>query len=867
MRHHRFKKHLLTSHAIRNIICAGMTAGCFMLIPSAARTEDRTINGPMQDTVMHDLSPWMEQYANTEDLQLDPALLTVADIKSLKKKTNKQTTESVPSAITSPLEEMYSARIVDSLEQFGYNLFSENKIQNGSTSTNNAMIGAVQNDYVLGIGDELNIIIRGQKLSESTYHIQSNGMLVIDSLPPIAAAGKTIGELQDIVKAQTSSLYNTEIFISLSAIKQIGILVVGHVKNPGRQNLSSFDTALDALMAAGGIEKTGTLRQIKLIRDGRTQIIDLYGLLVHGSNAIDISLKDGDKIIVSPIGPTIAVAGAVKRPAIYEILPALQGMWHQPEKKSQKLALNDLLDMAGGTLSPAQHRFMKMEITPEGKEAILTVADPFNRIFGDGAILNVARGMETRSGTIELVGHTRQAGIHALDEAPSLSSLLQDETVLGPDIYPLIGVIERWNKHEMAKNLIPFSPQMVIQGDFDLSLQDNDAVHLFSNKQISALGVDTSAPAPIEAGSTDPANSGDDISSISDPLIRTFLRERSTFVRGAVRKPGPYPVTEGATLETILNVAGGITLEGSKNNIEVTSAQQGEGHQSNGRSGTKRDIYDLTTTQGGTIPLSAGDTIRINQKFRKVEDNHVVIIGEVKNPGNYDLMPGDTLGKLLERTGGITEQGYPDGVIFSRETERRREQARFKAQAQDLELKLAAMLETQDKDQQPKPEELASAKDLITQLKNAEALGRITVEADPGVLKSNPEQDILLETGDKIYIPKRPLTVRVAGEVLSPASLQFRSEKSAHDYINEAGGYSYNADKDRSFIIYPDGSAQPLAISAWTHTAIMIPPGSTIIIPRDPKPFNFIDSAKDLSQILANLATTAIFADNFGDDD
>ena len=130
------------------------------------------------------------------------------------------------------------------------------------------------------------------------------------------------------------------------------------------------------------------------------------------------------------------------------------------------------------------------------------------------------------------------------------------------------------------------------------------------------------------------------------------------------------------------------------------------------------------------------------------------------------------------------------------------------------------------------------------------------------MLASKPEQDILLESGDRVYIPRRPLTVRVAGEVLYPAALAFRKDKDAKQYITEAGGFTYNADKDRAFVVYPDGSAQPLQVSMWNHTASLIPPGSTVIIPRDPKPFDFIQTARDVSQILSNLAITGIFIDD-----
>ncbi len=135
-----------------------------------------------------------------------------------------------------------------------------------------------------------------------------------------------------------------------------------------------------------------------------------------------------------------------------------------------------------------------------------------------------------------------------------------------------------------------------------------------------------------------------------------------------------------------------------------------------------------------------------------------------------------------------------------------------------------------------------------------------------GGLTVSPELDMLLESSDRVFIPRRNLNVRVSGEVLSAASLQFRERKNSLDYIHEAGGFTFNADKDRTFVIYPDGSAQPLQVSSWNYKPVMIPPGSTVVVPRDPEPFDFIQSAKDVSQILSNLADTAIFIDDVADD-
>ena len=806
--------------------------------------------------VMNDIAPFV-----SEDISIEPKLLTIQDVQAeLRKsprpiKTLKQDedTEDVAEDL-SPLEKMYSDRLVDNIYQFGYDMFASPRRE---TKPDDLSPGAIQDDFILNIGDELSVVIRGQTQENQTSRITSEGMLIIDGIRPIPAAGRSLGDVREELKNEIAKLYNTEIYLSLARVSQINVLVVGHVKNPGRQTLTNLDSVLDALMAAGGIEKTGTLRQIRLTRGSKTTMIDLYGLLIFGSDGIDIGLRNGDKIIVQPIGPTLAVAGDVKRPGIYEILPALKANWDHPEEKSQKLSMNNLLGMAGGLISPAAHRFLRMDLTDRGQETIEEVSDASTRIFGDGSILNIARGKEQREGMVKLVGNANQSGLHALSETETLSALLYDDSVLGPETYPLIGVIEHWNKSDMSKNLIAFVPKLVLSGEYDRKLDEGDSVYLFSQRQIEDLKKPDPQTELIEAS----IGSGEK-KAANPPLpqiIRKFLIERSLFIRGAVREPGAYPVAEGATLDSVLAIAGGTSLEGDTKNVEVTSG--GKGHNSS------RDTYDLASIDPHTIRLSPGDTIRINQKFRRVEDNHVLLIGEVRNPGTFDLQPGDTLGKLLSRAGGVTDEAYPDGTIFSRASERKREETRFKTQAQDLELKLGNMLSQTDKDKKPDPENISIAKDLISQLKQAEALGRITVEADPTMLQSQPQLDILLESGDRIYIPKRPLTVRVAGEVLSPAALQFRTEKTPREYINEAGGMSFNADDDRAFVVYPDGSAQPLAVSAWNHNAVFIPPGSTIIVPRDPKPLTFLEGALDVSQILANVATAAIFADDLRDND
>ena len=313
----------------------------------------------------------------------------------------------------------------------------------------------------------------------------------------------------------------------------------------------------------------------------------------------------------------------------------------------------------------------------------------------------------------------------------------------------------------------------------------------------------------------------------------------------------------------MLSVAGGATVEADTSNIEFTrKTTDGEiGGVDNRRTGKLSDDNFATAT------VAPGDTIRVNQKFNRVEEQSITLMGEVKKPGRYDLLPGDTMLSVLRRANGLTDIAYPAGTIFSRASERKQEESRYQAEARDLELKLAETMRQTDKDKKPDATQISAAQGLIAQLKDAKAVGRITVEADPDTLQSDPEQNMLLEAGDKIYIPRRPLTVRVGGEVMSPAALQFRKGKAATDYIDEAGGTTYFADKDRAFVVYPDGSAKPLSVSAWKSGVNMVPPGSTIIVPRDPKPFDFLESAQTVTSILANIALTGFYLDDLHNND
>ena len=362
---------------------------------------------------IHAFAPWMDidNVAQIENLQPKP--ITLDDLENNLKEDKEE------DALPSRIEDLYATRIVDELHQFGYDLFENTDT---TKTTQSIPTGNVGNDYVLSAGDQLKIITRGQVSTQQTYEIDQNGMLIVDDFSPIMASGTTLGQIKKLLQDEATNLHNTEIYVSLSGVRQIKILVVGHVNKPGRHTFTSFHSVLDALIGAGGIDKTGSMRRIKLVRQGKSHIIDLYQLLMMNGGSADKPLQDGDRIIVPPIGSTMAISGHVKRPAIYEI------------RKGEKLSLHQALGLSGGVLSPGENRFVRLEYTNDGRETVREIKSPKQRTFGDGSILSVSQAEKKRTESITLSGHTRQPGTHDLKQKQTLTALINNEKILGKDI-------------------------------------------------------------------------------------------------------------------------------------------------------------------------------------------------------------------------------------------------------------------------------------------------------------------------------------------------------------------------------------------------------------------------------------------------
>jgi protein involved in polysaccharide export with SLBB domain len=262
------------------------------------------------------------------------------------------------------------------------------------------------------------------------------------------------------------------------------------------------------------------------------------------------------------------------------------------------------------------------------------------------------------------------------------------------------------------------------------------------------------------------------------------------------------------------------------------------------------DGYPQALTQ--TV-LRSGDDIRFNAAQPQFETGGVLLSGEFNRPGLYAIRKGETLSQLVARAGGLTPLAYPYGAIFTRRSVKELEQEGLRRTSRELTTALLAVSARKS----TTGDALLAGQSLISQLATVEAPGRVVVEADPRVLAMRPDLDTVLDSGDAIAMPKRPNFVLALGDVSNPGALQFVSGKSVGEYISETGGTQSTADKKRIFMVLPNGTSQPIGGRGWGSAPNMVvPPGSTIIVPKNIDPLRSLDLARDITGIVASLLTS-----------
>jgi protein involved in polysaccharide export with SLBB domain len=329
-------------------------------------------------------------------------------------------------------------------------------------------------------------------------------------------------------------------------------------------------------------------------------------------------------------------------------------------------------------------------------------------------------------------------------------------------------------------------------------------------------------------------------------------RDYLVTINGEVRNPGSYLALGDTSLASLIAAAGGVQREADLSSVEITSTLIDT---ETGTSRTVRNSLRVTGQDFASISLKPFDTVRLRPVFSDRNGETITILGQVRYPGTFDITRGERLSSVLARAGGLTDEAYPYGTVYTRQS--------AAIQESDGNQRIARLLEDNIATVATQPATIVNASGLsyveqIAQtLRTMPALGRISVTADPVVLATKPELDMLLESGDTVYIPKRPSTVTVTGEVLSSGAFAYKPGLTVSDYIKLAGGEGGSADDSLVFVVLPDGTSRPEGDSWWSFGGgHEIPPGSMVVVPRDPQPFNWTVFAINATDILSKMATT-----------
>lgn len=805
--------------------------------------------------------------------------------------------------------------------------------------------GSVTEDYILGPGDRVVVTFRGAVSDTYEVTVNRDGQVILPDLPPLSAAGLTLAEFRETLDAAAQqSLKNVESFVSVGQARQVRVLVAGAVSQPGLKQLSSLATLLDALALSGGVKKEGSLRQIRLVRGGKTRMIDLYNIFMAGQDEADntsLTLQDGDRIIVPAIGKTIAVAGDVQRAGIFE-LPA----------GASQLSSADALRYAGHELRSQGNRYIRLRIGEDGSDRVES-NNTLSATLGASDILLV-RGQKGRSqGSVTLAGHVQTPGTRSLALAQTVRQLVGSTDALLPEPYLLMAIVIRQEASGQEK-LLPVNIGGILAGTAqDLALRTRDRLVVFSRSDIAYLWsadvyslisdqlppglkmaryMQVQQPLPVSdvalrkntvaaegAASENPENnyglliaheptaslgqggisvskacpglqalahvakfqSGqrfaaaaramltiDSVSRATPELLSyttcpeifgtypaalPFLLDHVAGLSGEVMVPGAYPVAGTTSLSDFVDAGGGLTQAADPASVVLTRTVPQQG-----RDALETQRITVSLASGPVnVPVGPGNFVSLQQKPTTLSAGVIRLEGEFRRPGIYSISENETLASVIARAGGLTDEAYPYGAVFTRLSIQKAEKKGYERVAQQLQTGLLGSLNQFGSNKPEAPLLLQSVNSLVENLRQAPALGRMVIDADPAVLAAQPERDILLESGDRLLIPKRPAYVLVSGDVLNPGAQGFRSEASAGDYLRAAGGLQHSADDDRIFLVLPNGEARPLSLSFWNYKSQPVPPGSTIVVPTDPAPFSFLTAAQNLGGLFSQMAVTA----------
>ena len=766
------------------------------------------------------------------------------------------------------------------LPVFGANLFQS--VPSTFAPLDNA---PVPPDYVVGPDDQVRIRIWGQVNFNANLRVDRSGDIYIPQVGAVHVAGLRFLDLEQSIREAIGRIYrNFDVSVQLGAIRSIQIYVTGEGRRPGVYTVSSLSTLIDALFASGGPSLHGSMRNIELRRGGTVvTTFDLYKFLIAGDKSRDDKLLPGDLIHIPSVGPQIAVLGSVRRPAIYELLPGE--------------TIGDALKDAGNITSFASDARASLERNVEraGREAMEIRLDSAGMAtpVRDGDILHVISLVSRFQKTVTLRGNTANPGRFAWHAGMRISDLIPDkDSLITRDYW--------WKRAGLGLPAPEFQPLPAFSalrqpsGPVDLPLQEwlmrrqGDSA---AQQQNGGAATQASPPASSPTFFWDAAASG--------------FSNQDTGPSESNSPPAPQQAAAQSANQRLTGPKGGESALAEPE--EETQAQGPVNPPTARRTVVKLSVpeidwsyavierMDPDTLKTTLLPFDLGKLVLKHDASQDIElragdmvtvfsqaDIHVPIAeqttlvrleGEFAHAGTYSTQPGETLRALVERAGGLTPNAYLYGSVFTRESTRVIQQRRMDEtihtmilQMQRGNLALAASPVTTAADLAGISASQASGRELISQLQQVRATGRIVFSFRPDSIGLGTIPDVPLENGDVFLVPSVPSTVNAVGAIFNQNSFLFRQDARLESYLRLAGGPNTDADRKHMFLVRANGAvvSRESVKGAWgdEFMRLKLNPGDTIVVPdKTIKPSalrGFLDWTQTFSQLLVGVAAIRV---------
>ncbi|HAC28004.1 MAG TPA: sugar transporter, partial [Marinobacter hydrocarbonoclasticus] len=407
-------------------------------------------------------------------------------------------------------------------------------------------------------------------------------------------------------------------------------------------------------------------------------------------------------------------------------------------------------------------------------------------------------------------------------------------------------------------------------GQQDLQLQEKDRLLFFSDAgKVDIESEADLANQPESKAKADEVPASDTFTreKLFEPVIQRLKAQASPTrpqqtiaISGPVRYPGEYPLPATQRLEDAIFVAGGLKDSASLYQAEIARYTVDE----NGVGQTHILNVNLTDAMAGrsNIELQSRDRVLIKSIPEFAKTRTIELKGEVRYPGIYTFRDGETLKDVLQRAGGLTENAFPRGAVFTREKLRQLEAQRLREAEERLQGDLLSVQLEGDNFGGQTSQRIQQVEGLLEDVQNSRPVGRMVIDL-AAVLSDEDYQPIRLQDGDSLTIPTIPQAVSVFGEVQFPTSHLHQQGLTVDDYLERSGGPTRQADEDRVYVVKADGSVMLPERSRWFGgRSQQLQPGDTIIMPIDVDRLNQLELWTNVSQIVYQMALGAAAVGN-----